>query len=357
MNEEEEQKTTTKPEEEKKTEERAVTEAEKRFESGGWLHVFEGTNKARPIALQARAWPLDAKKAKANVTKAMRAQWGEGWHETLLRFGDNDGMSWIVKLDLDPFKEDEWPTRIPAEHQGRGAAAPYWSRPLIGVRKQGVSGSMPVYKGRYSVLYADATRVHFAVEKAGRLDGMWSLQKEETGDWSLRRFSPLMERCFSFETFESVCRDARERGISKFLWPRNPASPRGALRVVEVEDTLARLLNVRIVKREDEQRYTLAVAYPANQIDAHGDFATAQDLEKACWDYNGRVGLMHKDGTTGSGRAVETYIWRGAPQEIGGEAVNPGDWMLGVIWSEKAWAAIKKGELTGYSIQGYAARS
>jgi len=124
---------------------------------------------------------------------------------------------------------------------------------------------------------------------------------------------------------------------------------------------------VHIVKAE-EQRYTLTVVYPCSgkgepEPDFHGDVMSDIELEKAAWGYIGkgtdRVGLMHRPGTAGAGKVVESYIWRGPEWKMvdtGGteQSVSPGDWVMGIVWSPEAWAAIKSGQLTGVSLQGAA---
>lgn len=131
----------------------------------------------------------------------------------------------------------------------------------------------------------------------------------------------------------------------------------------QVRDYAARLARTTevsryaIVKREHVRRYTLGVAYPAAELDAHGDFATAEDLELAAWNYLARhrqAGVMHEDGTEGAGVVVESYIYRGPPWRVAGQEVSPGDWLLGVVWDEATWERIQRGELTGFSIQGTA---
>ncbi len=112
-----------------------------------------------------------------------------------------------------------------------------------------------------------------------------------------------------------------------------------------------------VVKANGDQRFTLGVAYPANAVDAHGEFATPAELEKAAWSAIARgigVGIGHERGADGAGIAVESYIHRGPTMKIGNETINPGDWLLGVVWTPEAWAAIKAGKLTGYSIEGFA---
>lgn len=112
----------------------------------------------------------------------------------------------------------------------------------------------------------------------------------------------------------------------------------------------------QVLKRDAPRRYTLGVAYPANAVDAHGQFMDPQDLEETAWRYlqeRRGVGLMHLDQTGGSGVPVESYIYRGPDWHIAGQVIKNGDWLLGVIWSEPAWDQIERGELTGYSMQGW----
>jgi hypothetical protein len=125
-----------------------------------------------------------------------------------------------------------------------------------------------------------------------------------------------------------------------------------------------------VIKSQDEQRFTLCVSYPADRPDVgtaqdgFRDFASAIAVEKAAWQYLSKtpnVGLHHGQGTDGAGRVVESYIWRADPWVIkaadGSEqTVNPGDWLLGIVWGEDAWAAIKSGDIRGLSPQGRAKR-
>lgn len=122
-----------------------------------------------------------------------------------------------------------------------------------------------------------------------------------------------------------------------------------------------------VVKSDADAHYTLGVAYPAKSVgkdsqdvDAHADYMTDVELEKAAWrflaDGAPDSGLMHKDGTGGSGKVVESYIYRGPTWKVDGQSVEAGDWLLGVIWNDAAWADIQAGKLTGYSMQGMATR-
>jgi hypothetical protein len=125
---------------------------------------------------------------------------------------------------------------------------------------------------------------------------------------------------------------------------------------------------VPISKSSDEKRYTLGVVYPASkkgkpEPDFHGDVMSEDEIEKSAWGFmgkgNDRVGLMHRPGTTGAGRVVESYVYRGPAYKLKDatnqeQEISPGDWMLGVVWEPEAWKAIKSGTITGYSLQGAA---
>lgn len=129
-----------------------------------------------------------------------------------------------------------------------------------------------------------------------------------------------------------------------------------------------------VVKSEDETRYTLTVAYPADSPDTavardgFQDFASPETVEKAAWNYmrnaignGGEIGAFHADGTEGSGQLVESYVYRGPDWPIvaadgSTQVIKSGDWLIGTIWSEEAYSRFKTGEATGVSVQGDAVR-
>lgn len=125
-----------------------------------------------------------------------------------------------------------------------------------------------------------------------------------------------------------------------------------------------------VVKSQEEQRYTLTVAYPANKpdvdiaMDGFKDFAGTAAVEKAAWSYlrkSPKIGLWHRDGTDGSGEVCESYIYRGPDWTVkaadGSEQIiKSGDWLMGIIWSEESWPLVKQGLIGGVSPQGRAKR-
>ena len=125
-----------------------------------------------------------------------------------------------------------------------------------------------------------------------------------------------------------------------------------------------------VIKSEEEQRYTLTVAYPANKADVavaqdgFRDYASAAAVEKAAWSYlrkSPNVGLWHRTGTDGSGEVCESYIYRGPDWTIKAaddseQVIKAGDWLMGIIWSVDSWPLVKQGLIGGVSPQGRAKR-
>jgi len=128
---------------------------------------------------------------------------------------------------------------------------------------------------------------------------------------------------------------------------------------IDVDASATKLRQYNVIKSTGERRFTLGVAYPVAELDAHKDYMTKERLEEAAWLYMAKcqdIGLYHKDGTSGSGQVVESYIYRGPDWEVGDQIIKSGDWLLGVLWSEEAWEVVKSGKVKGYSFQGLAKR-
>jgi hypothetical protein len=137
---------------------------------------------------------------------------------------------------------------------------------------------------------------------------------------------------------------------------------------VEVPDQLRIAPTLPLAKAAaTEARFVLGIAYQAGPdpriakgADGYRDYFTAEELEKAAWSFlrgGALMGLFHADGTTGAARAVESYIWRGGPWDLGnGTVVRKGDWLIGAICDEQAWQLVKSGRVTGFSPQGAAKR-
>jgi hypothetical protein len=132
------------------------------------------------------------------------------------------------------------------------------------------------------------------------------------------------------------------------------------------------LLAINVIKATEERQYTLGLAYPAMKADVavaadgHRDFASAEALEQTAWAFMTKgcgVNMFHQDGTDGHATVVESYIYRGpdwsftSPVDTQSYVVKAGDWMLGTVWDDLGWAAVKAGLINGWSPEGGARRS
>lgn len=109
-----------------------------------------------------------------------------------------------------------------------------------------------------------------------------------------------------------------------------------------------------------EQRFILGVVLMPETVDAQGDIYDAETVRKSAHDWMRRfrnLDLQHKIFINGLAEPVESYI---APTdlEVNGQAVKAGTWLLGVrVVDDELWRKVKAGELTGFSINGFAQKS
>ncbi|MGG5181393.1 XkdF-like putative serine protease domain-containing protein [Bacillus sp. MM09(2025)] len=110
-----------------------------------------------------------------------------------------------------------------------------------------------------------------------------------------------------------------------------------------------------IAKADDVQRLVYGIVYEPHVEDAHGDFMTPEEIEKAAHGFlkDAREIDKQHDFQGGVGEVVESYI---APSdfEMGEEIIKKGSWVLVTKASEDIWNQIQKGEITGYSMAGTA---
>lgn len=128
-------------------------------------------------------------------------------------------------------------------------------------------------------------------------------------------------------------------------------------RKVEKRDDGSMEIYMPFTKVDDEQRTVHGIVYEPDVIDAQGDWATSDEIRKACHGYmlnSRRTGLMHKDDITEKAPLVENYI---APTDmvIGNQRIRKGTWIMAhKIHDDGIWKDIKEGRLTGLSMSGKA---
>lgn len=110
-----------------------------------------------------------------------------------------------------------------------------------------------------------------------------------------------------------------------------------------------------IAKADEAQRLVYGIVYEPNVADAHGDYMTPAEIEKAAHGFlkDAREIDKQHDFQGGVGEVVESYI---APSdfEMGDEVIKKGSWVLVTKASDEIWEQIQKGEITGYSMAGTA---
>nr|MDH3077591.1 XkdF-like putative serine protease domain-containing protein [Bacillus velezensis] len=110
-----------------------------------------------------------------------------------------------------------------------------------------------------------------------------------------------------------------------------------------------------LAKEADERKLVYGIVYEPDTVDAHGDFMTADEIEKAAHGFlkDAREIDKQHDFQGGVGEVVESYV-APADFEMNGETIKKGSWVLVTKASEEVWEQIKKGEITGYSMAGTA---
>ena len=214
-----------------------------------------------------------------------------------------------------------------------------------------------VDEGTYSLGLATDKGAHLILRSAGGpYSGRFGIFEGPGGEWYVSKRGS--EGPVQADQFLDVVKTLHVGGATRAIIPYSMEDLAKGYRMVDVEKVQSSYRPARFVAKAEERRYTLGVVYAADELDAHGDYANATELEKAAWRFArvAKVGLMHADGTQGAGQVVENYIYRGPDWEVDGQKVKSGDWLLGVVWTPESWAAIKSGSIRGYSLQGTAAK-
>jgi len=111
-----------------------------------------------------------------------------------------------------------------------------------------------------------------------------------------------------------------------------------------------------VFKTDVDQHIVSGIIYEPNVADAHGDAATAVEIEKAAhffMETSQQIKVMHQDRPIAA-KVIESFI---APADftLGGQIVRKGTWFMSVrVRDENAWTAIKDGEIKGFSMGGVA---
>ena len=128
--------------------------------------------------------------------------------------------------------------------------------------------------------------------------------------------------------------------------------------IIKAESTPTFEKSIPILKVDDEKRIATGIVYEPDVLDAHGEFMTADEIEKSAHqflkDYR-NIDKQH-DFVAGQADVVESWIAK-AEGKLGEQDVVKGTWLMSVhVADDDTWGEIKKGELTGFSMGGVGER-
>ncbi|MFP3415306.1 XkdF-like putative serine protease domain-containing protein [Bacillus sp. SIMBA_074] len=115
---------------------------------------------------------------------------------------------------------------------------------------------------------------------------------------------------------------------------------------------------IPILKTEEEKQLITGVVYEPLVADSHDDMMTAEEIEKAAYTFMENYQHIDKqhDEIAGKGTVVENWIAK-SDMMVGDQEVTAGTWLMTVrVDDEETWEQVKKGDITGFSMGGFAER-
>ncbi|CAM4358668.1 hypothetical protein BAMA_16480 [Bacillus manliponensis] len=115
---------------------------------------------------------------------------------------------------------------------------------------------------------------------------------------------------------------------------------------------------VPILKTEEEKQLVTGIVYEPDVEDSHGDMMTADEIEKAAYNFMENYQHIDKqhDEVAGKGTVVESWIAK-SDMVVGEQDIKAGTWLMTVrVDDTDTWEEIKKGEITGFSMGGFGER-
>jgi hypothetical protein len=123
-------------------------------------------------------------------------------------------------------------------------------------------------------------------------------------------------------------------------------------------DVVKQEVRIQKVHGEDERIVTGIVLEP-DGVDAQNDTISPGEIRSAAHKFMqeyGNVGLQHQTFINGKARILESYV---APSDmlVGDQVIRKGTWLMSMrVLDDDIWKAVKRGDITGFSIGGEAVR-
>lgn len=109
---------------------------------------------------------------------------------------------------------------------------------------------------------------------------------------------------------------------------------------------------VSVKKHDDEQQLIYGEVYAPGFPDSHGDFMTAESIQKMAHEFM-RKGLVNKIDLHHTQVESGCYVVESFIARADDPVFIPGAWVLGVkVPDPEVWELVKSGELNGFSFDG-----
>ena len=164
----------------------------------------------------------------------------------------------------------------------------------------------------------------------------------------------------------NVARDLIVKNFSIVLTPASGEElmiDASSIEEVESEKKESKELESDFIIKNSEKQYVLGVVLKPYEVDSQGDWAEPEEIEKGAHLFLERLiygksypAVNHSEPARNKVVIVENYL---APADfkLNGKVVKKGSWLLGAIIKDRElWEKVKKGELRGWSIKGWAKR-
>lgn len=109
------------------------------------------------------------------------------------------------------------------------------------------------------------------------------------------------------------------------------------------------------IKKSDDTHTVIGIVYEPMEVDAHDNFMTAEEIQKAAdwFNENGTGTDVQHDYQLAEGTTVVKSWVTQEDETIEGQVVKAGTWLIEVsVENEDLWQSIEKGEITGFSMGG-----
>jgi hypothetical protein len=112
---------------------------------------------------------------------------------------------------------------------------------------------------------------------------------------------------------------------------------------------------VSIAKIDGGKQIMKGVVYKPNELDAHGDWMTAEDIEKSAHKFMKDLKLQNVD-TNHSQEKVDAYVCESYIAKSGDPDGYPvGSWIVAIkVEDPDVWQGVLKGDYEAFSMQGTA---